>query len=367
MYLRLYGLLTVLACCVGCSETPSRRYSATESRTDLSADSLPDLMDTAPTFLDGGSIDPPGVPGDTARGDAGALLPETGNVDLGSVPQDSGSVDRGSSPPDRGRDGSTAEETFESRCQAEGVVACYALNSVAEIERHRNYYDDAPRIVHDPSMQGARFTIPPLSPANTSGNLTVDFSAMQQLYFAFDVYYPRAFLNHRFSGGKGWKTVVLGHGSAGCAPNEVVFTNSWHRSFPQAYYMCGAFNGVRTENPFGDNIYEFDLQPGGDTQCLYSGDLRDKPCQDYIADRWVTYQLHVDARSGRLEAWQTVAGATTKLLDYAMSELPTDASYTWLMLTPYHTGKDSAEDHATFEIWYRRVIISRSPIPNPTN
>lgn len=259
---------------------------------------------------------------------------------------------------------------FASRCKAANALLCLALDSDQEVDRYRStpsHIAAGDWIQWDPTMHAARFTIPPRSPADSSGMLDIHFpKPLDDVFVSFDVRYPSAFLSYRFRGGGGWKMFILGQGSEGCAPYEVVGNDQYYRGFPAFYYLCSVFEPIQKQNPLDDDINQFDLQPGGDTQCLRTGPNRGKPCAEFVGNRWVTYQVHVDSHSKHFEVWQTVAGVTLKIIDYDLRKLPImPVSYDWIKLTPYNTGKDSEEDHPKFHIWYRRVIVAPQKILPP--
>lgn len=263
-----------------------------------------------------------------------------------------------------------SESTFKARCKSVAVEVCLALNSESEVASLRTvprHLDTSTRIQWDPRQQAARFTIPPMSPADSSGQLHIPLPrSLADVYFSFDVRYPADMLQYKFKGG-GWKVFILGQGKEGCAPYEIVANNGYYRGHPSFYYKCGApSRNVAVQDPFGGATWQFDYQPGGETSCLRHPDPRGKPCARYEADEWVTYQVHVNTIAAALEVWQTVRGNTTKIIEHQMQGFPIPPpQYEWLKLTPYNTGKDATEDHPSFSIWYRRVIVSTRPIPFP--
>ena len=263
-----------------------------------------------------------------------------------------------------------AETGFAERCKTSLATLCLSLNSAQEIARYR----ESPRhlvaenqIRWDPERKAARFTIPPLSPADSSGQLHIPFpSVLGELYFSIDVRYPADFLRYRFRGSAGWKLFILGQGRQGCAPYEIVGINQYYRGHPGFYYMCGAFHSVDMQNPLGDNLSQFDYQPGGDTACPRQPDPRSKPCAWFEPDEWVTYQVHISTLAATLEVWQTVRGKTLKIIEHQLRQFPHSVpGYEWLKLTPYNTGKDATEIHPPFAVWYRRLIVSTGKIPFP--
>ena len=261
--------------------------------------------------------------------------------------------------------------SFTDRCNAVGVVECLAFDSESMVDRYRStpsHIDRRDWIHWDPISNSAQFTVAPRSPADSSGMLDIPFpTPLTNLYVSFDVRYPANFLSYRFKGGGGWKMFILGQGPEGCAPYEIVGVDAYYRGFPNFYYLCGTFEPIEKQNPFGNDIDEFDLQPGGDTQCLRNGPPRTLPCARFVPDRWVTYTIHVDTVTHYLEVWQTVNGRTSQLIDFALSKLPPKpVAYSWIKLTPYNTGKDPSEEHPRFVLWYRRVVVSTKPIAFPS-
>ena len=258
-----------------------------------------------------------------------------------------------------------------SRCHAKGVVRCLSLKSEVEIARFRTvpkHLGRRARIQYDPAMQAARFTVPSNSAADTSGSLHIPFPfPMSDVYVAFDVYYPADFLAARFRKSNGWKMFILGQGSQGCSPYEVVGVNLYWRGYPNFYYLCGRYLQVAVRNPYGDNSSEYDYQPGGDTQCLRHGISGLSGCARFVPNQWLTYQIHVIAEAKWLEVWQTARGKTLKIVDFPLNELPDSIiTYGWIKLTPYQTGKDATVSHPEYNLWYRHILISSDRIPDPS-
>ncbi len=251
------------------------------------------------------------------------------------------------------------------------MVICLALDSEEEISRLRfspQSLSASNRIQWDAKAKAARFTIPPFSAADSSGQLHIPFPRpMVDVYFSFDVRYPRELLSYKFEGGGGWKIFILGQGKEGCAPYELVANNQYYRGHPGFYYICGsALRHVALQNPRGDNLSQFDYQPGGDTECLRQPVVGAKPCAFFEPDTWINYQVHINTLSATLDVWQTVSGKTVKLIEFQLQSFPLPAvKYEWLKLTPYNTGKDAKENHPPFSLWYRRVIVATNKIPFP--
>lgn len=262
-------------------------------------------------------------------------------------------------------------KNFTARCKNPSTVTCLALDSDEEISRLRfspPQLSATNRVQLDPIAKAARFTIPTHSAADSSGQLHIPFpQPMVDVYVSFDVRYPAELIGYPFKGGGGQKIFILGQGKEGCAPFEIVGNIPKNRPHPSFYYICGAAgSNVAIQNPLGDNTSQFDYQPGGDTACLRTPDQRAKPCAYLEPNEWVTYQVHVNALAAFLEVWQTVRGKTLKIIEFSLGKFPSPPpKYEWIKLTPYNTGKDATEDHPSFSLWYRRVIVSTRKIPFP--
>ena len=261
---------------------------------------------------------------------------------------------------------------WSTRCSGKSVALCLELANEDEIAQFRTvpkHLGRDNRISIDPLMNAAKFSVPPRSPADTSGQLHIQFpEAMRDVYVAFDVYYPQEFLDASFRSSGGWKTFILGQGKQGCAPHEVVGVNGYFKGYPQFYYSCHKFLGVMVHNPFGNDANEFDYQPGADSQCLRHGVPARGGCAMFVGDQWTTFQIHVNTWAKWLEVWMTVEGRKTrKIIDHPLDDLPDEVWYEWIKLTPYQTGKSANEAHPAYALWHRRLIVSGEKIPHPKN
>ncbi len=218
-----------------------------------------------------------------------------------------------------------------------------------------------------------RFTIPSRSGSGASGSWFVsfsdDFSARfgegEAFYVQWRQRFSRAFLETRFSGG-GWKQAIIGEGDRpGYAPNgkvvwsctqlELVVQNTDLHGYPQMYHSCGGKDGQ------------------------YEGLLTYRAV-DYEPDQWMTFQVRVkigtwyknDRRyrgDSTIELWVAREGEASRRAvvaeGYDIANTKPGAKYGKLWLLPYHSHKDSRQDHPVGYTWYDEVIISRAPIPDP--
>ena len=258
-----------------------------------------------------------------------------------------------------------------------------------------------------------KFTIPPNSPADTSGSfftnfstdLSTQFSENAEFYVQWRQRFSPEFLNTFFDGGGGWKQAIIGAGDqpgctasnsanglckSSCTALETVVQNTFQRGFPQMYNSCtgssshGAFNPF--EQPF--NGSDFKLQNGRPSPfCLYSqGNTNPKTffppagnCFGYFPNEWMTFQVRIktgprvnDEWAGSfVTLWVAREGQSSQLVmdwgPYNLTAGPTSDNLKFgkVWLLPYNTGKSTAQNHPTAFTWYDELIISQTLIADP--
>jgi hypothetical protein len=218
-----------------------------------------------------------------------------------------------------------------------------------------------------------RFVIPSRSGSGASGSWFVNFSddfsvrfgEKEEFYVQWRQRFSRAFLETQFRGG-GWKQAIIGEGDRpgylpdgkvvwSCTQLELVVQNTDMRGHPQMYHSCGGKDG------------------------RYEG-LFDYDAVDYAPDEWMTFQVRVKIGSwykndrkyhgdSTIELWVAREGQASRRVvvaeRYDIANTKPGAKYGKLWLLPYHSHKDSSQDHPVGHTWYDEVIISRSPIPDP--
>jgi hypothetical protein len=74
-------------------------------------------------------------------------------------------------------------------------------------------------------------------------------------------------------------------------------------------------------------------------------------------------------RDSEVALWVAREGARSELAvlapDYDLASTEPGAKYGKLWLLPYHTGKNSAQEHPVGHTWYDELIVSREPIADP--
>lgn len=292
---------------------------------------------------------------------------------------------------------------FQTRCRAPGVIRCFGFDSPDDVLRHLlPAWDKTFRgqVVTDLKASGAgslRFEVPPHSPANTSGVFWLDFSddyatqfgERSEFYIQWRQRFSPEFLNTRFQNGEGWKQIIIGEGdrpgfvAGSCTQLEIVVQNSNQRNLPQMYHSCGMKDQKYEPLSFWDNaLGTYALQNA--VGCSYAHPTF-PPCVGYKANQWMTFQVEIKIGTwykndkkyhsdSTVRLWVAEEGRPSKLvIDYSPEaregyDIANDnpaAKYGKLWLLPYHTGKDSGQDHPEGYVWYDELIISRSRIPDP--
>jgi hypothetical protein len=159
-----------------------------------------------------------------------------------------------------------------------------------------------------------------------------------------------------------------------------------------AFNRCPQALGFGERLPRVNGKAQSNSQPGGLYFCpriLADGKTRGwnntaDTCFGLIDDRWITIQVHLkfgpwqgkkkksDPGLSHVSIWAAVEGENggrQRLVidnDFAPTtpEHPNDyIGKIWLM--PHLYDKTDREEHPTFYVWYRNLVISQSPIPNP--
>ncbi len=159
------------------------------------------------------------------------------------------------------------------------------------------------------------------------------------------------------------------------------------------FHRCPRARGFGRRLPKVGGRYQGDAQPNGLYYCprilsdysMSAWNNSADTCFRLIDDKWITIQLHLrfgpwqkkpkkkEARLSHASIWGAIegehGGRQRLVIDrdfYAMQpETPNDfVGKIWLM--PHLYGKDKQEKHPPFNVWYRNLVISEKPIPNPS-
>jgi hypothetical protein len=257
-----------------------------------------------------------------------------------------------------------------------------------------------------------KFTIPTNTPADTSGSffanfstdLSTQFSERAEFYVQWRQRFSPEFLDTLFTGGGGWKQVIVGAGDkpgctasnsasglckSSCTALETVVQNTFQRGFAQMYNSCtgstshGGFDPF--EEPFGS---DFKLQNARPTPfCLYSQANFIPPtsfppagnCIGYFPNEWMTFQVRIKTgprvndewTDSFLTLWIAREGQPSQVAihwgpyNLAAGDLSDDLKFGKIWLLPYNTGKSVAQTHPMGFTWYDELIVSRTQIADP--
>ena len=356
---------------------------------------------------------------------------------------------------------SNANADYQARCNAPGVVRCIGFDTASDITG--KIQSDAtgtlfPTLDTTTAASGAsslKFTVPALSSANTSGNFATDFLDDHSAQFdslingdpasktnacggqpctnEFWIQWRQRFspeMMQQFAGSNGFKQAIIGEGDAAkiaysCTDMELVLENSEMLGMPRVYHSCGVKLGEY--DPLETPVPPYDWSPqnmaGGYVQCTKSSGVAPTfpPCIPYVANQWMTFQLHVKVGTwypgggsasnppGTFVHDSTVQlyvaqegqpsqlavdyhpGATSASCDATQSDIPAcqtgidltnpsafpvptgspssygnvHAKYGKIWLLPYQTDKDGTVSQAAAATWYDELIISRQRIADP--
>lgn len=266
--------------------------------------------------------------------------------------------------------------SFAERCAAPGVVRCFGFDSEGATDPHIippwGSEERLAFVDYDVAASGTgslRFEIPSHTGDDTSGSFWLNFSddfrtqfgEGDEFFVQWRQRFSREILRTDYLGGGGWKQIIIGEGDRpghtawSCTQLEIVVNNQYQRGYPAMYHSCGA----------KDNVYE---------------SIDDPHPFPYKADEWMTFQVGVKIgnwyrndgryhRNSAVRLWVAREGGPSKRVinrdDYDIANENPEAQYGKLWLLPYHTGKDSSQDHPVAFTWYDELIISTQWIADP--
>lgn len=312
---------------------------------------------------------------------------------------------------------------FQSKCQGSGVIGCFGVdttnqlfynwpsgtvcdsalsshpngnnpfglsrsgngNAVAHVERNGQcVFPIIDSTVKHSGTGSLKFTIAGNTGADSSGYYSEPFKRLGSgqfsyvgpgsplgnvLYFQFYQMFDSNFLNTDFlclnGGCGGWKQMIwYGNPPFGSSSSsiEVTHNNGWQRGVPQMY-------GQQGHDDYGVQDV---------AGCLYAGSgfasrssYPEPPCVRYKANQWMEFTGRIEilgtsnSPSSRVQLW--VDGK--QVIDYRQAKIcwggtcgDGDGIGSFLA-SPYHTNKDSSQNHSTGFTWMDDIIVSTQPIP----
>jgi len=288
----------------------------------------------------------------------------------------------------------SADESFQSRCTASGVILCQGFDDLAD-------FDDAIYPAGDGSIRATldttvkasgngslQFEIPGLTSANTSGYwdkiLPQAFAEGDTFYVQFRQRFTPEMFNNM--SGLGWKQLILSNRSASCANIEIATVNGYYGGYPSMYDRCGY--GFQKDIGNFDRLLQHsedwpsNPHPNEWVEC-HSQNIKPPPeggCFFYKANDWMVfyYKVHIGTwgqPNSYVKAWVGYEGEELHMFmnNDPWTAYPNDSenlsssvnSYNRLILLVYDTRKDPTFDHPTAYTWYDELIVSTEPIAAP--
>jgi hypothetical protein len=311
---------------------------------------------------------------------------------------------------------------FATRCAQSGVIKCVDFDDVGDFNTNGGVAGgaygknagilppsgttDFSRATRDTTQKASgtsslKFTLPANAGADASGSYFTNFSTDLSTQFGenseFFVQWRQRFspeyLTTKFSGGGGWKQVIIGTGDvpgklyASCTSLETVVQNTQHRGFPQMYNSCSGSTSHGPYQPFEERFldYDFKMQNARSAPyCLYSqsGSSYFAPvgnCFGYFANEWMTFQVRIktgprvndEFSNSYVTLWVAREGqASEEVITWGPWNLTAGSPaenqrYGKIWLLPYNTNRSSSVTNPVTYTWYDDLIISRTKIVDP--
>lgn len=296
-----------------------------------------------------------------------------------------------------------ADDDFARRCNSPGVVRYFTFDSQSVTAPYLDPGDANPVIDTTIKASGKgslKMTIPSNSPANTSGDFSMNFTPGSPNYSSTNAYpiqfgegdefyvqwrqrFSPEFLSTNYTGSDGWKQAIVGEGDRlnvaaySCTELELVVENLYQRGFAQMYHSCNLWESLQV--PYGTSDWK--LQNAiPSPYCLYSSHPC-PPCAGYQPNQWMTFQMHVKIgtwylndgnyhHNSTVELWVAQENQPSELAisrtDFDLVNTNPSAKYGKIWLLPYNTNKDASQTTPVAYTWYDELIVSKSRIPDPS-
>lgn len=321
-----------------------------------------------------------------------------------------------------------AQSTFDELCRAPGVVRCYGFEDENDLLRGDPNSTHGPSRMKNPGSGGSdkyklctetpgdrcwmldsgikasgetslRFEIPSNSGADSSGsfrlNFSDDFSKLLKPGTGFDevwIQFRQRFspdMLRQWESGGGWKQMILGRGdrnagdfATSCTTEEMVLVQKESFQGPSFYHACGVFDNLQVTPPeLPDGVCPgsspIAYQHVSDPWCCRNDTAG---CFRYAANEWMTFRIHL-----KVAGWNRNPGnfvevhaaregqPSVKVFDSRISDpdglriYPSEnPNYGKIWFLTYNTGKSTSDAHPTAFTWYDDLIISTTPIPDPS-
>jgi hypothetical protein len=290
----------------------------------------------------------------------------------------------------------SADQDFQNRCSAAGVVSCVGFNTAAEI--NSGIHPDANGTIRgflDTSVKASgagslRFDLPP--PPHAGANIAGSWSPLQALGRVFSqnstfyLQYRQRFSPEMLTNtwDSSWKTIIIHQNQLTCATVGLVLHNNYGSGLATMYTDCGARHMFTTLDGSAYTESTPFLEQQGGYNCQYRNESP-STCFYYPANDWTTYymKIHVgtwDQPNSTIEAWVAKEGDTAykqfiKVPNFTLTcntdpctvDPGKSQGFDNVTLTPYMTALSTTSGLAgvTSHTWYDDLIVSTQPIAVP--
>jgi hypothetical protein len=312
--------------------------------------------------------------------------------------------------------GGTAQQDFQNRCNAGGVIVCDNLNSSAGLPQRScsgststlsglfldcfdstSVYGTVDTTTYTSGGGSLLFTIPGTAGSDPAGYYRRLFASSQDtlpsgatvfgqnsdFYFQYRQRMDTAYLTNVWPANGGgetyWKQFIMSNDSATCSQEDLVVVNDVNEGYPLAYSQCGALPFQRTVNSVLYNEFTQNLLTGSGPSgynCAYGSAQPNANCFNYPANTWVTYYFHVHvgtwgSANSLVEGWVATPSAPTYKQWLYMNNLTyfQDAGspgFDMITLLAYWTNRNgNVSAGPVSHTWYNELIVSTQPIAAP--
>lgn len=239
-----------------------------------------------------------------------------------------------------------------------GMTASESLSGRVELAGDHKSSGNSSLKFFMPSQTGAGFA--GQFYANFSDDNSVQFGEGDEFYIQWRQRFSKAFVENRYRPLSRWKQLIVGEGNrpgyiAGSCTQLELVVNQHDLGYPAMYHSCRGKNGQ------SEQIYQ-------------------NWTVDYEAEQWMTFQLivkigtwykndHKYHHNSLIELWVAAQGEPSRRVisyKYDLANNDSLAKYGKVWLLPYLTSKDASQGHRDAYTWYDELIISRTPIADPT-
>ena len=299
--------------------------------------------------------------------------------------------------------------TFQTRCQAPGVIECDAMDTTADTVPYfgaagggagTGVLDTTVFPPGSGTAGSAKLTVPAnQGGADLAGNWNKawpqGFGQNTDFYVQYRMRMDSNFTNYNWAagsgGGGGHKFSIFHYSTDSCAGVEVTTQDVYQRGYPQMYGNCGAIP-YETDLGNGDYLYEQGNPVDGTTttntpyNCHRNSSTAQScavveapfPTSQQHPDEWLTFYYHVHVGtwgtgSSSINAWLAYQGGSLEpfinlqnmVINCNNSPCSSDPSvFNHTTLTIYNTGY-TGTGNPQASVWYCCMIVSKNPIPAP--